>query len=191
MRSALRSAATAAVLLLVAPSVAAQQPPPEPASEWTDKSPVRARHWMVAAANPLAVDAGYDALKHGGNAIDAAIAVQLALNVVEPQSSGIGGGAFLLYHDAGRNKLTAYDGREVAPAAATPDRFLDAQGKPLSFFRAVIGGKSVGVPGVVALLYETHRRHGRMPWQRLFDRAIELAERGFPVSKRLATLLAA
>ncbi len=109
---------------------------------------------MVAAANPLAVEAGYRILKQGGTAADAAVAVQLVLNIVEPQSSGIGGGAFMLYHDGKRHKLTAFDGRETAPGAATPQRFLDKDGKPLQFYDAVVGGKSVGVPGTLALLYE-------------------------------------
>ncbi len=144
---------------------------------------------MVAAANPLATRAGYDILRAGGNAIDAAVAVQLVLGLVEPQSSGLGGGAFLLYHDARTKRLVAYDGRETAPAAAKPDRFLGADGQPLAFYDAVIGGRSVGVPGTVALLEMVHRRHGRLPWPRLFRRAIALAERGFPISPRLHALI--
>jgi gamma-glutamyltranspeptidase/glutathione hydrolase len=115
---------------------------------------------MIATANPLAVDAGYRILAGGGSAVDAAIAVQLVLGLVEPQSSGLGGGAFLLVHDARTNKLLAYDGRETAPGAAKADRFLQ-DGKPLAFHDAVIGGKSVGVPGVVRTLEIAHRRHGR------------------------------
>ena len=139
---------------------------------------------MVAAANPLAVNAGYSMLLQGGSAADAAIAVQLVLGLVEAQSSGIGGGAFMLFHDAKRNKLIAYDGRETAPAAARPERFLDAQGKPLEFYSAVVGGRSVGVPGTVALLAEVHKRHGKLPWAKLFVPAIDLAEYGFVVSER-------
>ena len=150
-----------------------------------------ARRFMVAAANPLAVDAGYRILASGGNAVDAAIAVQLVLNLVEPQSSGIGGGAFMLVHDARHNRLFAYDGRETAPAAATPDRFLDADGRPMEFRDAAVGGRSVGVPGVVALLEAAHRRHGKLPWARLFEPAITLAKRGFAVSPRLHALLVA
>ncbi len=146
---------------------------------------------MVAAANPLAVEAGLRMLRQGGSAVDAAIAAQLVLNLVEPQSSGIGGGAFMLVHDAARRRLVAYDGRETAPAAATPDRFLDPSGKPLAFAAAVVGGRSVGVPGTVALLEQAHRRHGRLPWARLFVPAIELAEHGFAVSPRLNALIAA
>jgi gamma-glutamyltranspeptidase/glutathione hydrolase len=155
------------------------------------KAPVTTRRFMVAAANPLAVDAGYRVLAAGGNAVDAAIAVQLVLNLVEPQASGIGGGAFMLVHDARGNRLFAYDGRETAPAAATPDRFLDAGGKPMEFRDAVIGGRSVGVPGVVALLEAAHRRHGKLPWARLFEPAIALARQGFAVSPHLHAQIAA
>src|SRR5512143_280372 len=153
-----------AMLAMAALLAHAQDAPPEAGIRWTDKAPVRSRSFMVAAANPLAVEAGYRILKQGGSAVDAAIAVQLVLNLVEPQSSGIGGGAFMLVHDARRHRLVAYDGRETAPAAARPDRFLDAEGKPLTFAAAVIGGRSVGVPGTVALLEQAHRRHGRLPW---------------------------
>lgn len=145
---------------------------------------------MVAAANPLATDAGYRILRRGGSAVDAAIAVQMVLNLVEPQSSGIGGGAFMLVHDARRGALVAYDGRETAPAAAKADRFLDAAGKPLRFFDAVVGGRSVGVPGTLRMLELAHRRHGRLPWAALFDPAIRLAEQGFAVSPRLSGAIA-
>ena len=164
---------------------------PERPSGWIDKKPVTSHRFMVAAANPLATEAGYEMLRAGGNAIDAAIAVQLVLGLVEPQSSGIGGGAFLLYHDARTKRIVAYDGRETAPAAATPERFLDASGKPLAFYDAVVGGRSVGVPGTVKLLETVHRRHGRLPWSRVFERAIALAENGFAISPRLNTLVAA
>ncbi|MGE5170058.1 MAG: gamma-glutamyltransferase [Rudaea sp.] len=163
---------------------------PEPATARVERAPVTARHFIVATANPLATRAGYDILRAGGNAADAAIAVQLVLGLVEPQSSGLGGGAFLLYHDARTRRLVAYDGRETAPAAAMPTRFLDANGKPLAFYDAVVGGRSVGVPGTVKLLEAVHRRHGRLPWQRLFERAIALAENGFPISPRLHALVA-
>ena len=181
----------AAAVAVAGGSVAGQPVAPEHPSGWTDKSPVESRRFMVAAANPLATRAGYDILRAGGNAIDAAIAVQLVLGLVEPQSSGLGGGAFLLYHDAKRGKLVAYDGRETAPAAATANRFEDAQGKPLAFLDAVIGGRSVGVPGTVRLLEAVHRGHGKLPWPRLFEHAIALAEHGFPVSPRLHGEIAA
>jgi gamma-glutamyltranspeptidase / glutathione hydrolase len=145
---------------------------------------------MVGAANPHAVEAGYGILQRGGNAVDAAIAVQLVLGLVEPQSSGLGGGAFLLLHDGKGNRLIAYDGRETAPAAAKPDRFMK-EGAPIAFPDAVVGGKSVGVPGTVRLLETVHRKHGRMRWAELFAPAIALAEQGFAVSPRLHALLAA
>jgi gamma-glutamyltranspeptidase / glutathione hydrolase len=185
-------ALTFAVAALQAAFLAhALTPAPERVSGRTDKAPVTSRHDMVAAANPLAVEAGYRVLRQGGSAVDAVVAVQLVLNLVEPQSSGIGGGAFLLVHDGRQRRLLAYDGRETAPAAAMPERFLDREGKPLAFFDAVIGGRSVGVPGTLALLAEAHRRHGRLPWAGLFDSAIALAENGFVVSPRLASLIAA
>ena len=179
------------VVALFAPAVAfAQKPAPERPSGWTDKQPVAAKRWMVAAANPHAVAAGYRILQLGGSATDAAIAVQLVLGLTEPQSSGIGGGAFLLLHDARTKRLIAYDGRETAPAAAKPDRFLK-DGKPLEFFDAVVGGRAVGVPGTVRLLETVHRKHGRLKWATLFAPAIALAENGFALSPRLHALLAA
>ncbi len=146
---------------------------------------------MVVAAHPLAARAGYDILKRGDNAVDAAIATQLVLNLVEPQSSGIGGGGFLLHYAARDGKLSAYDGREAAPAAAKPDRFLGANGRPLDWPAAVVSGKSVGVPGLLRLLELAHRRHGKLPWAELFEPAIRLAENGFPISSRLHALVAA
>ncbi|MBI2318990.1 MAG: gamma-glutamyltransferase [Betaproteobacteria bacterium] len=145
---------------------------------------------MIVAAHPLAAKAGYDILKAGGNAVDAAIATQLVLNVVEPQSSGIGGGAFALYYSAAERRLFAWDGRETAPAAATADRFLAGDGRPLGYREAVGSGKSVGVPGLLRLLESLHRRHARMPWAQLFAPAIRIAEEGFGISPRLARLLA-
>ncbi len=143
---------------------------------------------MVAAANPLAAKAGKDILAAGGSAVDAAIAVQLVLNLVEPQSSGLGGGAFLIHFD-GTNMATL-DGRETAPAAAIPERFLWADGKPAEFYAAVIGGRSVGVPGTPRLLEAAHRKWGKLPWAKLFDPAIAIAENGFNISPRLAGLIA-
>ncbi|HTV68053.1 MAG TPA: gamma-glutamyltransferase [Rhizobiaceae bacterium] len=153
-------------------------------------APVQAKTWMVSAANPLAAQAGADVLAKGGNAIDAMIAVQLVLGLVEPQSSGLGGGAFLVYWDAATKKLTTLDGRETAPAAARPQLFLDDKGEPLDFIPAVIGGRSVGVPGTPRLLETVHRRWGKTAWPSLFTPAIALAENGFAVSPRLAGLLA-
>ena len=162
---------------------------PELATGVTQKPLVKAKKMMVVAANPHASQAGFDVLKQGGNAIDAMVAVQLVLGLVEPQSSGLGGGAFLVYYDNEAQKLTTFDGRETAPAAATPDMFLDNTGQPLRFFDAVVGGKSVGTPGTVKLLYEVHKIHGRLPWKSLFDSAITLSEQGFKVSPRLNQLI--
>jgi gamma-glutamyltranspeptidase/glutathione hydrolase len=153
--------------------------------------PVVAKRFMVVAAHPLAARAGYDVLKRGGTAVDAAIAAELVLGLVEPQSSGIGGGGFLLCYDAKRSTLAAYDGRETAPAAAKPERFLGADGKPLDWPAAVISGKSTGVPGLLAVLELAHRKHGRLKWSELFDPAIRLANDGFPISPRLHALVAA
>jgi gamma-glutamyltranspeptidase/glutathione hydrolase len=146
---------------------------------------------MVAAANPHAARAGVEMLRAGGSAVDAAIAAQMVLTLVEPQSSGIGGGAFLLHWDEAAKRIRAYDGRETAPAAARPDRFLRPDGTPLSFPEAIASGRSVGVPGVLRALELAHARHGRLPWARLFQPAIRLAERGFAVSPRLHRLIAA
>ncbi|MGE0769760.1 MAG: gamma-glutamyltransferase [Hyphomicrobiaceae bacterium] len=143
---------------------------------------------MVAAANPLAAEAGRDILRRGGSAVDAAIAVQLVLGLVEPQSSGLGGGAFLLHWDATTGRTTSFDGRETAPSAARPDRFI-ANGQPMSFGAAVKSPLSIGVPGTMRLLEHVHRLHGKLPWADLFRAAISLAEAGFPVSARLHGLL--
>jgi len=139
----------------------------------------------VAAANPIAVEAGLEVLRAGGGAADAAVAVQAALGLVEPQSSGLGGGAFLLYYDAQTGKISAFDGRETAPAGATPEMFLDEKGTPLSYADAVTSGRSTGVPGAVAMLGLVHSQHGRLPWQSLFDAPVRAAEEGFVVPKRL------
>lgn len=155
------------------------------------KHPAIARHDMVVAANPLAAAAGRDMLRAGGSAIDAAIATQLVLNLVEPQSSGIGGGAFVLYWSNAAQRVESFDGRETAPAAARPDRFLEPDGKPIPFMTAVIGGKSVGVPGTLRVLALAHAKHGRLPWATLFEPAIHLAEGGFAISPRLHDMLAA
>lgn len=153
--------------------------------------PVRAARWMVAAANPYAVEAGAEILEAGGTAADAMVAVQAVLGLVEPQSSGLGGGAFLLWYGAESGQLTSLDGRETAPLAATPTLFQDADGKPLKFFDAVVGGRSVGVPGTPALMQEAHRRWGSAAWASLFERAIALSDEGFVVSRRLAAMVEA
>ena len=151
-------------------------------------SPVYSR-MAVAAANPLATEAGYAMLRAGGSALDAAIAVQMVLTLVEPQASGIGGGAFLLHWDG--QALDAWDGRETAPAGVDETLFLQADGRPMDFMAAVVGGRAVGVPGVLRMLEQAHARHGRLPWAHLFGPAITLAERGFAVSPRLHAKLAA
>jgi gamma-glutamyltranspeptidase/glutathione hydrolase len=167
-------------LALIACGGVAPAPLPPPAAETV------AQHQMVVAGNPLAVEAGREILRQGGTAVDAAIAVQMVLTLVEPQSSGIGGGGFLLHYDPAAKRIESYDGRETAPASATPDMFLDAEGKPLQFYDAVVGGLSVGVPGTLRMLELAHREHGKLPWAQLFAPAIKLAEDGFPVSARLS-----
>lgn len=162
---------------------------PEAASGNTDKPGWAYARQAVAAANPLATDAGQQILQAGGSAMDAAIAVQLVLGLVEPQSSGIGGGAFLLHFDG--QKVTAHDGRETAPAGAQGDMFVGDNGKPLLFDDAVLSGHSVGVPGAMRMLEAAHRQHGVLPWAQLFTPAITLAEQGFKVSARLHALLQA
>lgn len=162
---------------------------PEFSSGITQKQLVKAEKQMVVAANPYASEAGFAILQKGGNAIDAMVAVQTVLGLVEPQSSGLGGGAFLVYFDAENKRLTTYDGRETAPKAATADMFLDANGEPLYFFDAVIGGLSVGTPGTVKLLYETHQKYGKLAWSDVVQPAIKLAEDGFKVSPRLHALI--
>ena len=190
--SPLSGLALAAALLVAgcatAPPFAYSVPAqPEGTSGYTEKPGWANASFAVAAANPLATDAGYQVLKAGGSAIDAAIAVQMVLALVEPQSSGIGGGAFLLH--ASGSKVEAFDGRETAPAAADEKLFVGADGKPMAFIDGVVGGRSVGVPGTVRMLEMAHRQHGKLPWAQLFVPAITLAEGGFKVSARLATLL--
>ena len=149
-----------------------------------------ARHEMVAAANPLAAEAGLEMLKAGGSAVDAAIAVQMVLNLVEPESSGIGGGAFMLAFDPRTRTTTSFDGREMAPASAMPGMFLGPDGKARPKLQAIPGGLSVGVPGVIAMLEMAHKKYGKLPWARLFQPAIKLAENGFPVGPKLARTIA-
>src|SRR5918993_1570066 len=161
---------------------------PEAASGWTDKPGWSASTWMVAAANPLATAAGAEMLEAGGTAVDAAIAVQMVLTLVEPQSSGIGGGAFLLHWDG--HAVAAIDGRETAPAAASDALFL-RDGVPMRSAEAIVGGRSVGAPGVLRMLALAHRRYGSLPWARLFAPAIRLSEHGFDISPRLGRLIAA
>src|SRR2546428_7236989 len=148
-----------------------------------------AQRFMVSAAHPLAAEAGYSVLQLGGSALDAAVAVQMVLGLVEPESWGIGGGTFLLHWSEREKGLRTYDGRETAPAAARPERFLDAGKKPMEFYAAAVGGRSVGVPGVLRLLELAHRQHGRLPWSELLQYAIFAAEEGFVMSPRLHAVL--
>jgi len=179
----------AAPLLLAGSNIwAAQQSDaiePEQASGLQETRSLIAKDFMLATANPLATQAGYDVLATGGSAIDAMVAVQTVLGLVEPQSSGLGGGAFMVYYDAEKHTLTTFDGRETAPIQAAPALFLE-DGEPLSFYDAVVGGRSVGTPGTVKLIYDTHTTYGSQPWEQLLTPAIQLAEMGFPVSSRLA-----
>ncbi|EIK60472.1 gamma-glutamyltransferase [Pseudomonas lactis] len=167
-----------------------QPPAPELGSGYrTDLSTRHAERHMAAAANPLAAEAGREMLRQGGSAIDAAIAMQAVLTLVEPQSSGIGGGAFIMLWDG--HNVQAYDGRETAPAGATERLFLKADGTPMAFTDAQIGGRSVGTPGVLRALEMAHQKSGRLPWAKLFEPAIRLSEQGFAISPRLHSLIAA
>lgn len=183
------------------PTALAFQPPapqsvediqPEAATHTTSSgvnAPAQAAHYMVSSANPWATKAGVAILAAGGSATDAAIAAQMVLNLVEPQSSGIGGGAFVLTFDAGARRVQAWDGRETAPAAARSDRFMKG-GRALDFADAINSGRSVGTPGLLRVLALMHEHHGRLAWADLFEPAINLAKQGFPVSERLHALLA-
>ena len=181
--SLLRRLISGLVALMALIGAAVQAEPSAPAAPL-------APHAMVAAANPLAANAGLKVLQQGGSAMDAAVAVQMVLALVEPQSSSLAGGAFLVYFDGKTHKLTAYDGREVAPAGATPALFLKADGTPMPFFAAIVSGHSAGVPGAIAMLYLAHKEHGKKPWRSLFADAERLGDDGFIVSPRLAGMIA-
>lgn len=181
LRASTAAALPLTLLLVAGAGRAAPAAPPA-----ADSAP----HAIVVAANPLAAQAGLDVLRSGGSAADAAVAVQAVLGLVEPQSSGLGGGAFITYYDAASRRVLAYDGREKAPAGATPDMFLDADGRPLPFARAVLSGRSTGVPGAIAALGLLQQEHGRLRWRQLFAAAERLAAAGFTVSPRLAGMIA-
>ncbi|MEQ7873663.1 gamma-glutamyltransferase family protein [Sphingomonas sp. ASV193] len=183
----MRFLAPFAALLLAACATTTSAPPP-PAPPPTQPVAATVQPFVIAA-NPLAARAGAEVLRRGGSAVDAAVAVQAMLGLVEPQSSGLGGGAFMTYFDAASGKLTVYDGREVAPAGATATMFLGDDGKPLPFATAVLSGRSTGVPGAVAMLAEAQHDHGRLPWRSLFGDAIRTARGGFTVSPRLGKLI--
>jgi len=190
----LRGRAVRALSLSLLLQLAACQAPPavpdasRPAA--ASNPPAGARHAIVASANPLATEAGLAILRAGGSAADAAVAMQAVLGLVEPQSSGLGGGAFISYYDAATRRVSAYSGREFAPAGAGADLFLDPDGRPLPFITAVLSGRSTGVPGAIAALALLQHQHGRLPWRTLFDRAEQLARLGFTVSPRLAGMIA-
>lgn len=185
LRLALAIAALAALPVHAQDSL---QAAPEAASGYHEKAGWPAQKYMVAAANPLAVEAGYQMLRRGGSAIDAAIATQLVLTLVEPQSSGIGGGAFMVHYDGKHTQ--AFDGRETAPSKATEHLFERPDGTPMSRTEGVVGGRSVGAPGVLRMLELAHREHGKLPWKDLFEPAIRLSEQGFKVSPRMHKMLA-
>jgi gamma-glutamyltranspeptidase/glutathione hydrolase len=193
MKICLRSliAIIAAGAVISTPAIAQDaRPQPEDTTAITDRESVIADDFMIATAHPLATKAGYDVLAAGGSAADAAVAVQTMLGLVEPQSSGLGGGAFVLYWDAASSTLSTYDARERAPLAADGDYWLDQDGEPMAFMEAVIGGRSAGVPGTPLLLERLHRDHGTKDWAELLQPAIDTAEEGFTVTQRLAASVA-
>ena len=192
MKKRLTIFALAFSLALLSGGLPRAQEPARP-EETYEAAPARAatgRRWMIAAAHPLATEAGAEVLAAGGSAADAATAAQLMLNLAEPQSSGIGGGAFALYWDESEKRLAAWDARETAPLAADENYWLGPDGRPVKWRDAVAGGRSVGVPGTLKLLEALHRRHGRTPWADLFAPAVARAESGFQVSPRLADSIA-
>ncbi len=171
-------------------SHAQEIPAPEHATGRQQSESVLAQRQLVVSAHPLATQAGYEILQQGGSALDAALAIQAMLTLVEPQSSGIGGGAFMLYWDAGQQRLQAFDGRETAPANATSELFIKPDGTPMRWIDALVGARSVGTPGVLRMLELAHKQHGTLPWSTPFQPAITQAEAGFEVSPRLHQLIA-
>src|ERR1700728_2077403 len=180
-------AATAVLLLLAANACRTSAPAPAPSGV---RAGAPARHAIVVAANPLAAQAGMRILQAGGSAADAAVAMQAVLGLVEPQSSGLGGGAFIIYYDARKKQVLAYNGRETAPAGASAELFLGGDGRPLPFATAVLSGRSTGVPGAIAALGLLQHEHGKLAWRTLFGDAEQLATEGFLVSPRLAGMIA-
>lgn len=162
---------------------------PETPTGWEAKKAQQSKEWMVTAANPIASQYAAKVLSDGGNAVDAMVVTQLVLGLVEPQSSGIGGGAFLVYWDSKQKSLTTFDARETAPLAVKPEHFVGEDGQPLKFYDAVVSGLSVGTPGAIKLLWEMHQKHGSVKWPRLIEPVIELAQQGFVISPRLARLI--
>ena len=162
---------------------------PEISTGINSRESITGKEFMVVSANRYASEAGYEIIEKGGNAVDASIAVQMVLNIVEPQSSGIGGGGFMLYYDANKKRISSFDGRETAPAKVTEKLFLDDKNQPLPFFDAIKGGRSVGTPGLIRMLEIAHKKYGKLEWKELFKPAISLTEKGFPLSPRLHKLL--
>ena len=181
---------TGLAAFLAIPAMAQETTQPEETTEVAARTSVTAQSYMVSAANPHAAEVGRAVLANGGSAADAAVAVQIMLNLVEPQSSGIGGGAFALYWDASEGKLSTFDGREKAPLAATEEYFIGADGEPVGWWDAVVGGRSVGVPGTLKLLDTLHAKHGRTPWSTLLAPTITKAQDGFEISPRMAASIA-
>ncbi len=190
-KAALAFATTLLTSTILSGSLSAQEAvQPEATHAVVEKQSVKSEKFMVASANPIATQVGYEVLERGGTAADAAVAVQFMLNLVEPQSSGIGGGAFMVYWDAKSKTLTTFDGREKAPMAATPDYWLGADGQPVGWFDAVVGGKSVGVPGTLKLIETVQQRYGNQDWASLIEPARALAQGGFQISHRMASSIA-
>src|SRR5690348_13282513 len=176
-------------LLCAAALIATALPVSAPTPAIAQVTETAAKHHMIAAANPHAAEAGLEMMRDGGSAVDAAIATQMVLGLVEPESSGIGGGAFMLVYDAKTKRTTSFDGREMAPASATPTMFLDANGQPRNKGEAIPGGLSVGIPGVIKMLWLAHQKYGKLAWAKLFEPAIKLSDEGFPVGPKLARTL--
>lgn len=190
-KAALAFATTLLTSTILSGSLSAQEAvQPEATHAVVEKQSVKSEKFMVASANPIATQVGYEVLERGGTAADAAVAVQFMLNLVEPQSSGIGGGAFMVYWDAKSKTLTTFDGREKAPMSATPDYWLGADGQPVGWFDAVVGGKSVGVPGTLKLIETVQQRYGNQDWASLIEPARALAQGGFQISHRMASSIA-
>ncbi len=189
MRTAILAAAGLCAVACATTETNKEDIPPEAATGLRQLEAVTASKYMVSSANPHATRAGLEILRQGGSAVDATIAMAVTITMTEPQSSGIGGGAFLMHFEAKNGDVQAFDGRETAPASARGDMFLDAAGKPRTFWDAVVGGLSVGVPGQLRMLELAHKTHGELPWKALFQPAIRLADGGFEVSNRLHLLL--
>ena len=185
----IKTIALALTLFIATSATAKEARYPEFGNGRIEQTLVKAQEYMVAAANPYATEAGMRILEQGGSAIDAAIAVQMVLTLVEPESSGIGGGAFALHWDNENKKLSSFDGREKAPMAAD-EKLFQENGENMNWWEALAGGRAVGVPGVLAMLEKVHKQYGKLPWAALFEDAIQLSEAGFEISPKLAASIA-